>query len=275
MDRNERQTNGAVARPARPIAVLSYHQTATPPRRGTTARTLALPPWRFALQMRTLKLLGWRGLSMRDLEPYLRGEVSGKVFGITLDDGYVNNYEHALPILRDVGFTATAFIVTSQVGGTNLWDHAVGVPPAPLMDVEQMRGWMAAGMEIGAHTRSHVNLCRCDDVTAHDEIVGSKRDLEAMLDTEVRSFCYPYGEHRARHAEMAREAGYQTATSIVSSRARAGDDMMRLPRISVHLYDRLPSLVPRITTDYEDWRMRRWDTQPNSRGYLLEPGTAG
>src|SRR5688572_13812483 len=125
MDSDERQTSASTARPARPVALLSYHQTDKPPRRGTPVRSLTLPPWRFAMQLRALKLLGWQGLSLRDLEPYLRGEMSGKVFGITLDDGYVNNFDNALPILRDVGFTATAYIVSGQVGGTNAWDHAV------------------------------------------------------------------------------------------------------------------------------------------------------
>ncbi|WP_235579834.1 polysaccharide deacetylase family protein [Ramlibacter sp. Leaf400] len=252
--------------------MLSYHQTATPPRRGTPVRSLVLPPWRFALQLRTLKLLGWQGLSMRDLEPYLHGEKTGKVFGITLDDGYLNNLENALPVLRELGFTATAFIVSGQVGGTNAWDHPVGAPAVPLMDVDDLRTWLDAGMEIGAHTRNHVNLCATDEVVAREEIAGSKHDLEQLLGIEVRSFCYPYGEHRAEHADMVRQAGYATATAIVSSRTRAGDDLMRLPRISVHLYDKLPSFLARVTTDYEDWRMRQWNTQPTSRGYYLLGG---
>ncbi|TFZ03001.1 polysaccharide deacetylase family protein [Ramlibacter henchirensis] len=275
MDNEVRQTRGAAARPSSPIAVLSYHQTSPTPRRGTPVRSLVLPPWRFGLQLRTLRLLGWQGLSMRDLEPYLLGEKTGKVFGITLDDGYVNNFEHALPLLRELGFTATAYIVSGQIGGTNVWDQPVGAPAVPLMDADHLRAWLAAGMEIGAHTRNHVNLCRCDDSTARDEIAGCKNDLERLLGTEVRSFAYPYGEHRADHAEMVRQAGYTSGTAIVSSRARAGDDLMRLPRISVHLYDRLPSFVARVTTNYEDWRMRRWDAQPTSRGYYVMGGGAG
>lgn len=237
-------------------------------------RSLVLPPWRFALQLRTLKLLGWQGLSMRDLEPYLHGEKTGKVFGITLDDGYLNNLENALPVLRELGFTATAFIVSGQIGGTNAWDHPVGAPAVPLMDLDDMRSWLEAGMEIGAHTRNHVNLCATDEVAAREEIAGCKQDLEQLLGIEVRSFCYPYGEHRAEHADMVRQAGYATATAIVSSRTRAGDDLMRLPRISVHLYDKLPSFLARVTTDYEDWRMRQWNTQPTSRGYY-QLGSAG
>lgn len=242
---------------ARPIAILSYHQTKRAPPRGVPVRTLVLPPWRFALQLRTLKALGWTGLSMRDLEPYLRGERNGKVFGITLDDGYANNFEHALPILRNLGFTATSFVVTAQIGGSNVWDHGKGVPASPLMDLAQLRGWLDAGMELGAHTRNHVDLSTCSDTVARDEIAGSKRDLEEALGVEVRSFCYPYGEHRAEHADMARQAGYQTATTIVSTRARLGDDPMRLPRISIHLEDSLPRLVAQVTTGYEDWRQAR------------------
>jgi peptidoglycan/xylan/chitin deacetylase (PgdA/CDA1 family) len=261
----------------RPVAILSYHQTDTPPSRGTPVRSLFLPPWRFALQLRLLKLMGWTGLSMRDLEPYLRGERTGKVFGITLDDGYLNNFMHALPILRSVGFTATAYIVSRQVGGTNAWDHGKGAPTAQLMSEEHLRGWHEAGMEIGAHTRNHANLNECDEATARDEIAGSKRDLERLLGIEVRSFCFPYGEHRAEHAELVRQAGYATGTTIVSSRARPGeDDLMLLPRISVHLYDKLPLMLAQVTTDFEDWRMRRPNrrTQPNSRWYQ-PPGATG
>lgn len=243
-------------------AILSYHQTTTIPPRGTPCRSLMLPPWRFALQMRALKALGWRGLSMRDLEPYLRGDKQGKVFGITLDDGYLNNHDHALPVLREVGFTATSFIVTAEIGGSNTWDHAQGVPPSPLMGVEHLRHWLDAGMELGAHTRHHVNLNQCDEATARDEIEGSKRELEDLLGIEVRSFCYPYGEHRQEHADMARRAGFATATTIVSSRTRPDDDLMRLPRISVHLKGSLPLVVAQVTTDHEDWRNAR----PKRRG---------
>lgn len=258
-----------------PIAILSYHQTASPPRRGTPVRSLVLPPSRFARQMRALRLMGYQGLSMQDLEPYLRGEKAGKVVGITLDDGYLNNFEMALPILQEVGFTATSFAVSAELGGSNRWDHGKGVPPVPLMDVPHMKGWIAAGMEIGAHTRHHVNLCECNDAVAEEEIAGSKLDLERALDTEVRSFSYPYGEHRAEHAEMARRAGFATGTTIVSSRARAEDDPMRLPRISVHLEDWLPRLLLQVATNYQDWRMARASRrhQPNTR--WSPPSSAG
>jgi len=247
----------AAGHAARPIAILSYHQTRQPPPRSVPVRTLVLPPWRFALQLRTLKTLGWTGLSMRDLEPYLRGERTGKVFGITLDDGYLNNLENALPILLRLGFTATSFIVTSQIGGSNVWDHGIGAEQVPLMDVPQLRAWHDAGMELGAHTRTHANLVSCSQAVAREEIAGSKRELEDATGLEVRSFCYPYGEFRPEHVEMVREAGFTTGTTIISTRVRTGDDPARLPRISVHLPDSLPRVVAQVTSGYEDWRQAR------------------
>jgi len=241
----------------RPIAILSYHQTARPPRRGVPVRTLVLPPWRFALQMRTLKALGWTGLSLRDLEPHLRGGAGGKVFGITLDDGYLNNFENALPVLRSLGFTATAYFVSTQIGGTNVWDHAKGVPPVPLMRLEQMRAWAEAGMEVGAHTRTHIDLTTCSDAVAREEIAGSKEDLEQALGLPVRSFSYPYGEHLPEHVEMVRQAGFETAVTIVKRRQRQADDLLRLPRISIHLEDWLVRVVAQTTTSYEDRRYEK------------------
>jgi peptidoglycan/xylan/chitin deacetylase (PgdA/CDA1 family) len=46
----------------------------------------------------------------------------GKVVGITFDDGYLENLDNALPILRVNGFTATCYAVSSMIGGTKLWD---------------------------------------------------------------------------------------------------------------------------------------------------------
>ncbi|GAC1530294.1 MAG: polysaccharide deacetylase family protein [Ramlibacter sp.] len=250
-----------------PIAILSYHQTRSTPRRGVPVRTLVMPPWRFSLQLRALKALGWTGLSLRDLEPYLRGEARGKVFGISLDDGYLNNFEHALPVLSAVGFTATAYIVTGQIGGSNVWDHAKGVPPAPLMDIAHLKAWHAAGMELGAHTRTHVALTTCSNAQARAEIAGSKHDLEQALGIEVRSFSYPYGEHRPDHADMVRQAGFTTATTIVKRRARLDDDLLRLPRVSIHLENSLPRVVAQVATSYEDRVFER----ARRRGLAAQP----
>ncbi len=245
-----------------PISILSYHQTTAVPARGMPYRGLVLPPARFARQMRALRALGFRGLSLRDLAPYLRGERRGKVVGITLDDGYVNNFDHALPVLLDLGFTATSFVVSGQLGGTNAWDTPLGVPRARLMNVHHLREWLAAGMEVGAHTRHHVDLPACDPQVARVEIAHSRSDLEQALGGPVRSFCYPYGRYRDAHVEMARAAGYEMATTSDSGRARWDADLLRLPRLTVWLSTPLMVLLARSCLGLGGWRRPVWLRPP-------------
>jgi peptidoglycan/xylan/chitin deacetylase (PgdA/CDA1 family) len=207
--------------------------------------------------MGLLKLLGYQGLSMSALEPYLRGDKQGKVVGITLDDGYVNNLEHALPVLQKNGFSATCYIVSGQLGGSNVWDAHKGVPPKPLMDAAQLRAWVAGGQEIGAHTRNHVDLTALGDDAAREEIRACRTDLEPLLGVPVQQFCYPYGFYEARHALMVQEAGYACATTTQRSRTLAGDGLYALPRVPVHQSTTLALFWAKVATAYEDRRRSR------------------
>jgi peptidoglycan/xylan/chitin deacetylase (PgdA/CDA1 family) len=234
------------------IPILTYHQVDRPPASGVPFRSLVVSPGAFARQMGMLKALGYQGLSMSALEPYLRGERSGKVVGITFDDGYLNNLQHALPALLQHGFSATCYVVSGQVGGSNVWDQAKGVPSRPLMNHTELGTWMAGGQEVGAHGRSHADLLHADEATAQDEIAGCKRELEQRLGREVRHFCYPYGSHRPEHADMARAAGYVTATTTRRSRASPGADMYALPRVPVLRTTSLPLLWLKLASRYED-----------------------
>lgn len=245
-----------------PIPILVYHQTTTPPPPDVRSWRLTISPEAFARQLGALRAFGFRGLSMRDLEPYLRGDKAGRVVGITLDDGYLSHFENALPILQDVGFTATSYVVSGQLGGSNVWDHAVGMPAAPLMGAAHLKSWLAAGMDVGAHTRRHANLLECDTAAAWEELAGSKGDLEEALDVEVRHFSYPYGQHRLAHAQMAGEAGYLTATTVVQARVRRDDDLLLLPRISVHADTTLPLLLAQVATGIEELRQLRRGVRP-------------
>jgi peptidoglycan/xylan/chitin deacetylase (PgdA/CDA1 family) len=235
------------------IPILMYHQIDEPPPRGTPLRGLVVSPGSFARQMGLLSMAGYRGLSMQDLEPYLRGERTGRVVGITFDDGYRNNVQHAMPVLRRHRFTATIYGVSRLFGDRNRWDEGL-VAQKPLMDLEDWCRWRDAGMDIGSHTRTHARLTELDDASARDEIAGSRQDLEQLLQCPVRHFCYPYGLYSPGHVEMARQAGYTTATTTRRGRVQAGEDRHTLRRIMVACSTHIPLFAAKVMTGYEDRR---------------------
>lgn len=241
-------------RNASPIPILVYHQIAPAPPKGTPFRSLLVAASSFERQMDFLRLLGYQGLSMTALKPYLSGERSGKVVGITFDDGYVNNLANALPALQKNGFSSTCYAVSQLVGKFNEWDHDVGIPASALMDQDQLRQWVAGGQEVGAHTRNHVHLTQLDSAQCKQEIALSKSELEACIDAPVNHFCYPYGEYTADHVAMVREAGYMTATTTQRARVKVRDDMMQLPRVPVARRTTRFALWFKLASAYEDRR---------------------
>jgi peptidoglycan/xylan/chitin deacetylase (PgdA/CDA1 family) len=190
-----------------PIPILTYHQIAEAPPKGAPFRSLYVAPAAFARQMRVLRLMGYKGLSMDALLPYLRGEKTGRVVGITFDDGYANNLVHALPVLRRVGFSSTCYVVSGLLGQTNRWDLEEGIAQTELMNTDQLRTWIAGGQEVGGHTRTHAKLQQLTQDVSRDEIAGCKSDLEALLDRPVLHFCYPYGRYGASQVAQVQRAG--------------------------------------------------------------------
>lgn len=238
----------------RPIPILVYHQIDEAPEKGRPFRSLYVAPRAFARQMACLKALGYTGLSMSALTPYLRGEKTGKVVGITFDDGYLNNLTNALPMLARYGFSSTCYIVSGLLGQTNIWDEKIGIAQTPLMDEAQLRQWLAGGQELASHTHRHINLMASADDDSVADIQRGKAALEAITGRVTDHFCYPYGHFEVRHVGMAVDAGFVTATTTQRSRCLIGTDLMQLPRVPVLRSTSLPVFWLKVATAYEDRR---------------------
>ncbi|WP_417251554.1 polysaccharide deacetylase family protein [Castellaniella sp.] len=234
------------------IPILMYHQIGEPNPKGTPYRGLTVHPRDFRRQMVWLRRLGYRGLSMAQLMPYLQGKKTGKVFGLTFDDGYQNVLEHALPVLEDCGFHATNYFVVRMLGKTNTWDHAEGVPAAALMDVQGLREWFDAGHEVGSHTLNHPVLPGLSPGLALNEIRDSREALEQITGAPVKAFCYPYGKFTPELAVCVRNAGYETATTTAGGLVRRSDDPFTLPRVAVMRSTLLIRFLQKCLTSLED-----------------------
>ena len=132
---------------------------------------------------------------------------------LSFDDGYRNAFELAGPVLAEHGFKAIQYIVSGRIGGTNDWDAAKGIAPEPLMDETEIREWLAAGHQIGAHTVTHASLTSVPISAAREEITASKKALEDRFGIPIHHFCYPYGNLKPAIVAIVEEAGFQTACS--------------------------------------------------------------
>ena len=84
---------------------------------------------------------------------------------ITFDDGYRNNFDYAAPVLEKLGLPATFFVVSQWIGSDVVpwWDREQNMRH-PWMTWDQVRSLRRRGFDIGAHTRTHVDLGFSDNV---------------------------------------------------------------------------------------------------------------
>ncbi len=239
---------------AAPIPILTYHQIAKAPPKGAPYRSLYVSPQSFSRQMALLALLGYRGLSMDDLQPYLRGELHGKVVGITFDDGYENNLIHAMPVLQRHGFTSTCYAVSQRLGSTNVWDIPTGIAQVPLMTDSQLRQWVAGRQQVGAHTRHHVHLPDVSLDACAEEITLCRHELEQSAGSAVAHFCYPYGDFNADVVALVGAAGFASATTTRRGRCQTGESLLLLPRVPVLRSTSLLVFLLKLASRYEDRR---------------------
>ena len=236
----------------RPIPILTYHQIAQAPERGAPMRSLYVSPSAFALQMQSLSLLGYKGLSMTALMPYLQGKKTGKVVGITFDDGYLNNLENAAGVLKRFNFSSTCYVVSELLGKTNEWDRALGIASASLMDLDQLKQWIASGQEVGSHTQHHIDLTTTDSQTSHSEILNSRISLSQQLNTDIQQFCYPYGRYASEHVGIVKSSGYVAATTTARGKVHADDSAFELRRVPVARSTSFPQFLFKVLSSYED-----------------------
>src|SRR2546425_550917 len=108
--------------PAGRPPVLCYHRVGGQLELGVTRVAKSV----FARQMTTLARAGWKTLTLDQFAERLQPGYSAfrtphSAFLLTFDDGYASLAEHVYPILADVGFTATTFLITDHVGRLNTW----------------------------------------------------------------------------------------------------------------------------------------------------------
>jgi peptidoglycan/xylan/chitin deacetylase (PgdA/CDA1 family) len=220
------------------MIILAHHRVNPAPRGPLSVTTSD-----FRSQLLYLLERGYRNVSLEDIANGLeKARLLERTFALTFDDGYRDNYLHAMPILEELRLKATVFVTVNCVDTDHLypWDaeRAVvewGGPREEDLSVtwDQIHHMERSGIfRIGSHTLSHPRLATVDGNLARQEISASKHVLEERLGRPVRLFCYPYGNLNREVVSMVRDAGY--TLGVVTPPRPVPRSQYTLPRIGIY-----------------------------------------
>ena len=214
------------------VPVLCYHRIEPPPASAPHDANFVSPAL-FGEHLSMLSSFGCTGITVRDLAAWQRGECAlpKRAIAITFDDAYESVVNAGVPQLTAYGWSASVFVVTSCIGGTNRWDTRA--PQSSLLDAQALRNLIVAGFEIGSHSRSHRRIRGLSDDEAHAELIGSRTDLETAIHGPVESFAFPFGTHDRVALDRVRKAGYRAACTLKRWSNGRGGNPLRLGRMSV------------------------------------------
>ena len=191
--------------------ILTYHRIDDDP-----SDRLAVSPKEFHDQMELLKREGFTIISLEKLlERMHKGQMpKAKTIALTFDDGYLDNYVHALPILQKFGFTATFFLAAGFIDQDKMFSlSTTSTRPQPL-SWKHVKEMSRAGMSFGAHTVNHPDLTQIPRADAKFEIKQSKEIIENQIGKPIYTFCYPGGHFNEFVRRQVIDAGYYGACSV-------------------------------------------------------------
>ncbi|MGY6031041.1 polysaccharide deacetylase family protein [Phytobacter sp. AG2a] len=230
------------------IPVLTYHHILHDEENTRFRHTSTTTSVRaFTNQMTWLRDQGYTTLSMYQLEGYVRNRMNlpARSVVITFDDGLKSVSRYAYPVLKEYGFKATAFIISSRIKlRPQTWDPK----SLQFMSVSELNQ-IASVFDFQSHTHF---LHRVDDARhpillsrSYENILmdfkHSRRAL-SQFNTHVWFLSYPFGGYNDKAVQAAEDAGFHLAVTTVRGKVKPGDNPMLLKRLYILRTDSLEEM---------------------------------
>ena len=200
------------------IPVLYYHSV-----NQNSTNEVIITPKLLKEHLSYLKDEGYTSLTMSDLAKHLieNEPIPEKSVLITFDDGYMDNYYNAFPILKELNLTATIFCIANDLNGEYyLAKNAI----------KEMSDY---GIDIQSHTVNHPHLNQLTYSEQLKEMINSKKILEEILKKEVYAIAYPFGDFNEDTIKAAKEAGYKLGFTTNRGLSDKDDNLFKLDRIYI------------------------------------------
>ena len=208
------------------VPILMYHYISIPPEDADEYRTdLSVEPDNFRAQMAYLAQNGYTPIDFYTLSRAITNHqpLPPRPVLLTFDDGYLDNYTNAFPVLQEFGFTATMFVVTEFI------DNGYE-PYITWAMVEEMA---VAGIYFEPHSRTHPDLRQRERDFLIWEILGPQETLAAHIGYTPRYFAYPVGWYDDDVIAMLQELNFWGAVTTFSGKQHGFTDRYEWTRLRI------------------------------------------
>jgi peptidoglycan/xylan/chitin deacetylase (PgdA/CDA1 family) len=213
-----------------PVPILLYHAVTDDPPSWIAPFTIS--PAAFASHLDVLVASGRQPLTVSQYVDGLRGAASlpARPVLITFDDGFADFASNALPALAARQLPSTLYVTTGALADR---PYECVLPPAAMLRSTDLARLAAAGVEIGAHSRTHRQLDLLPAAEVRAELAGSGDVLAQILGHRIRSFAYPHSYWRAGVRRLVAAAGFDSACAVGNALSSASDHPLSLSRLMV------------------------------------------
>lgn len=225
------------------VPVLMYHAVADA---DEATDAFAVTKVRFLEQMETIRREGYTPVSLAELVNYVDygANLPDNPVCITFDDGYLDNYTVAFPILKQYGYKATIFAIGSSVGKDTYKD--TGIPMNPHFNYNQAREMNLSGLvSVQSHTydmhqsarhegreNCRSNILRLEGESVIDyvrnlrnDFIKSRAETEGQIGAKLFALAYPGGRYDALTEAVLKSLGVRVtfSTTLGENYVKHGD----------------------------------------------------
>ena len=240
----------------RPVPILMYHHI-----NHHKGDMVTITPEVFEGQMEYLHKAGCMTLKIHDLIAYINGGLTlpQKAVVVTFDDGWLDNYMYAFPVIKKYKINATVFLITNRVENASL-KNSKFIPTYSGQNskllipthneskvlIENSEDWKVvlnwelikemsdSGMiEFYSHTKSHAKCNSLPEKELMEELKESREIIEKRLGSPSPYFCWPYGKYNDLAVNVAKKIGYKAIFTTNHGVVETGSDPFAINRIIV------------------------------------------
>lgn len=236
----------------RGVPILMYHQIV--PAEITGPHRIFVSKDQFEKHLRTLQKTGCTPITFAELCQFRKGErplseMPKKPVILTFDDGFRNNLEWAIPLLKKFKMKAVFFLLADLNIRENSWDG----DNKPLLSPAERLELAKTDCEIGSHGFRHQRIIHMNPSEAWTELHDSKVALAKEFSRPISTYAFTYGNSNLKVARMAAEAGYEYALNTDEGGLHIEEDPYQVFRVSVFPEDG-PSQIKKKTS----WWYRKY-----------------